>query len=884
MKKAPVLISLVVILLIVGFAYFRLVLSSSSLRPVYDAIPQSSTIIFEFKDFSKTKTKLQNALYAKDLQQTGFVNRIVTELNEIDRYFFTNIFKPTAGNKIIATLHLTQLNNYGFLYLVEAEKLDRNSFKAMMLAVNDKLIMKERQYKEESVYDVFTKYNKPLFSVSKLNGILIVSENASLVEEAITQMKENNSLLEDESFVKVKDLAGGDSDALVYFNFKNLIALESLFVDGSKSNLIKNLSMFSEWFESDIMLEQKSIIINGYTLFSNPQQSWISQFTYKPATQLSLPTIMPDRTALFMLVSNADNEKYFNDLKNHISEASKLKYISYFKTWVDDEWAFGMNEPMNADWQKEVFLVVKNSDSLETATKLAELSAFIAGDTIVAENKFSGKLNLGETINDIFGKYLLPLKNPYYHVSGNYTYFANDSNTLMNIAAVTQTDNTLSKSIDYLNFSKNINISSNLYLYINSSKLSELLNATASGLLLESLQGGSKEYQKFSPASVQFSFEENLFFTSAYINYRSDVQEKNNLIWKLNLDTVAATKSFYVQNHDTKESEIMLQDAANNLYLISRAGKIIWKKKLNATIISDIKQVDFYNNEKLQYLFNTEKELFIIDREGNYVTNFPLRLPANATVGLLLATYKDANVQRIFIPCNNSIYGYEISGKPLQGWNPKENTGEILHPLQHILFDNKDYLVAINTEGKVFLFDRKGENRVEPVQLNEATKDPLQLHITDKLFELVTVSPTGTVYKVDNNGLIKELKLNEEQTFIDFQYINVHGDNRPEYVFFEPGKLVAYNDSFNVAAEINFPASIDGKTFLVDSKNKSSFLLGIPSEASNRTFILKSDGTVFNDFIINGINRFEVDRFSKIERDIITTCDKNGILTCYKLM
>jgi hypothetical protein len=884
MKKAPILITLVVILLIVGFAYFRLVLSSSSARPVYDAVPQSSTIIFEFKDFSKTKTKLQSALYAKDLQQTGFVNRIVSQLNDIDKYFSVNTYKPAAGNKIIATLHLTELNNYGFLYLIEAEKLDRNNYKAMMLSVKEKMETKERLFKEETIFDILTKDKKPFLSVTKINGILIVSAHASLVEEAVSQLKENNSILEDESFVKVKDLAGGDSDALVYFNFKNLVALESLFVDGSKSSIIKNLSLFSEWFESDIMLEQRAIIINGYTLFSNPQNSWISQFTYKPASQLTLPTIMSDRTALFMLISNADNEKYFDELKNHIKEADKLKYISYFKPWVDDEWAFGMNEPMNADWQKEVFLVVKNSDSLIAQTKLAELAAFIDGDTVVDENKLSGRLNIGETVNDVMGKYLLPLNNPYYLVAGNYTFFANDSSTLMNLAATAQSDNTLAKSIDYLNFSKNISVSSNLYLYINSSKLSELLNATASGLLLESLQGGSKEYQKFSPASVQFSFEENLFFTSSYINYRSDVQEKNNMLWKLNLDTVAATKSFYVLNHNTKESEIIIQDAINNLYLISRAGKIIWKKALNSRIISDIKQVDFYNNSKLQYLFNTEKELFIIDRESNYVTNFPLRLPDNATAGLLLATYSDVNVKRIFIPCGNRIYGYEVNGKPLQGWNPKENTGEIIHPLQHYVFDGKDYIVAINTAGQVFLLDRKGENRVEPVQLKEAIKAPLQANITDKLFELVTVSETGTVYKVDSKGLIKELKLNDEKSFIDFQYISIAGDNRPEYVFFEPGKLVAYNDSFNIAAEINFPANIDEKTFRIDSKNKSSFLLGIPSVGSNRTFILKADGTVFDDFIINGINQFEVDRYSKSERNIITTSDKSGILTCYKLM
>jgi hypothetical protein len=39
MKKVPVLIALLVIVVIVGFAYFRLVLSTSGTKPVYDAVP-----------------------------------------------------------------------------------------------------------------------------------------------------------------------------------------------------------------------------------------------------------------------------------------------------------------------------------------------------------------------------------------------------------------------------------------------------------------------------------------------------------------------------------------------------------------------------------------------------------------------------------------------------------------------------------------------------------------------------------------------------------------------------------------------------------------------------------------------------------------------------
>jgi hypothetical protein len=884
MKKAPILISLLVILMIAGFAYFRLVLSTSSIRSAYDAVPESGTLIFEFKNFSKTSSKLNGALYADDFKKIGFIERIFSQMQIIDRLFSTAGYTPSANNKILATLHLTQINDYNFLYIIEAQKIDRNIFKSMVLTIKEMNKVNERNYKDETIYEILSADKKAVISAARIHGLLILSENASLVEEALLQIKEKKSIADTDDFGKINELAGGDSDVLLFLNFKNLIRLEPLLVDGSKSSLIKNISMFSEWMETDVMFEQRSIIMNGYTLFDDPKNSWISQFTYKPASQLTLPGILSDRTALFMLVSNADRQQYFRDLKDKITESTKLKYISYFSSWTDNEWAFGINEPLNADWKKEVFLIVKNSDSLTAVNQLAQLTAFISKDSTVDYTRQKGRIEMGDALNDIYGKYLLPLENPYYMVEGNYTYFANDESTLNNLTGISETDRLLVKNIDYLNFSKNISTTSNLYLYINSSKLSELLNTTVSGLLLESLKGDSKMIEKFSPASVQFSYEENLFFTSAFINYRSEVQEKTNLLWKLNLDTTAATKSYYVLNHDSKESEIMLQDAANQLYLISRAGKIIWKKTLNQRIISDIMQVDFYNNGKLQYLFNTEKELFVVDREGNYVTNFPLRLPDNATAGLLLATYKDVNQHRIFIPCGNRIYGYELSGKPLQGWNPKNiSDGSVQFPLQHLVFEGKDYLIALNSNSQIFLFDRKGDNRTEPVKLKESIKGALQAHVTETVFEIVAVTTGGNVFKINQQGSIKELKLNDKEGFIDFQYLNVAGTNQPEYVFIQQNKLIAYNDSINIALEINFPATIDEQTFRLDSRNKSAFILGIPSQSSDQTFLLKTDGTIFNNFAINGYTPFEVDRFSRTDRDIIATCDKNGLLSCYKL-
>lgn len=879
MKKGPIIISLLVIMVIIGFAYFRLVLSSNNIKPVYDAVPESATLIFEFKDFSKTLAKINKADYAKDILQAGFINKIITHLDAIDKHFFINNFKPTNANEIIATLHLTAVQDYNYLYVIQAEAIDRNEFKAMLLALGEKMKIKERSFKDEKIFDLNNKDGKPFFSVSKVSSLLIISENASLVEEAIIQLKEKKSLLDNKDFQKVKDLAGGESDALLFINFKKIMALQPLLLKDEKANILKNIADFSEWMENDIMLEKQAIIINGYTLFTDAKKSWVAQFASKPSNKLTLTEVIPDETALFMLVSNADNNQYFNELKNRITTTSNLKYLNYFKDFTADEWAFGMTEPLDEIWQNDVYLIVKNTDSLSALNSINSLKKFIEKDTSNKSPMPSGKLKINNLLNDIYGEYLLPIENPYYKVVGNYTLFANDTNTINKLTNSINNDLTLSKNVDYLNFSKNISTSSNLYLYINSTKLSELINSSVSNMLLQ--QKDNKIYERFSPTSIQFNYEENLFFTNAYIQYKGNVETKTNVLWKTALDTTATMPAFFVKNYLDNEKEIIVQDILNQLYLINKAGKILWKIPLKDKIISSIQQVDFYNNNRLQYIFNTENEIFIIDREGKPVNNYPIALPAKATTGMLLAHYADVNQHRVFVPCENRIYGYELSGKPLIGWNPKSKTGNVTQPMQHHVYNNKDYLVVINEEGKLCAFDRKGENRIAPLSFKESLIGVLQSNISTNQFELVVADIKGTIYKVNELGNIKELKFSDNQNFLDFIYADVNTDGKLDYIFLDSKKLIAYNDSFNIISELNLPITVDAPSISLSRNDyfQNAFL----SKANNEAIILQSDGSIFDKFIINSSESFNLGSFNSNLKNIIVTSDKSGYLIAYKL-
>jgi phage anti-repressor protein len=248
----------------------------------------------------------------------------------------------------------------------------------------------------------------------------------------------------------------------------------------------------------------------------------------------------------------------------------------------------------------------------------------------------------------------------------------------------------------------------------------------------------------------------NLFF-KACANFNPKNKLYQNTLWETLLDTDLYKNPTLVKNHLTNEKELVCVDAKNNLYLLSNTGKILWKRNINEKILGEIHQVDYFDNDKLQLLFNTENYLYMIDRNGKNVSGFPVKLNTPASNGLTLFDYESNKNYRLWVPLkNNTSICYAINGKKLVDFIPVNNTGEI----RRIVLQQKDYFILIDSSGKIDVVNRKGETRlkikskiVESVQasyieegknaettnicyLDKAAKKLIKLSLEDKLQEV----------------------------------------------------------------------------------------------------------------------------------------------------
>ena len=206
------------------------------------------------------------------------------------------------------------------------------------------------------------------------------------------------------------------------------------------------------------------------------------------------------------------------------------------------------------------------------------------------------------------------------------------------------------------------------------------------------------------------------YISIAALTPQANEEAQDNALWRVRLDTTAATQPFAVDNHYTHKSECLVQDVAGRVYLIGTDGMILWKRAIDGKIVGNVSQVDFYGNGKLQYVFTTRQTLYVIDRLGNDVGSFPVRLPSGATSGVSPALYGDGSPLRFFVGCESGVALFGPDGQRVDGWNMTAPEGQLAGPTKHLVCGSKDFIVS-HDQYAYYFNDRQGKKRlqVEPI-------------------------------------------------------------------------------------------------------------------------------------------------------------------------
>ena len=363
--------------------------------------------------------------------------------------------------------------------------------------------------------------------------------------------------------------------------------------------------------------------------------------------------------------------------------------------------------------------------------------------------------------------------------------------------------------------------------------------------------------RKFGMINWQVLNNKDIYFNSILMGFNENAKEEAQTTWQSNIGNQIIGKPQIVDNHESNsEREVILQDNKNTVHLLTNDGRIRWSVPLEEPVLSDFFQIDVYRNGKLQYLFNTKSKLYLLDRNGNNVAQFPIAFRSPASNGVNVFDYDNNRKYRFFVACENKkVYAYDSEGKIITGWNFNQTDFEVNTPVQHFRVANKDYIV-FKDKSRVYIQDRRGETRVKLETQFEHSKNPLVLNETNSA-KIVATDVNGKVYYIGFDGKVTEKSSAKFSQNHFFTVDDLDGNNIPDFVFVDGKELTIIDENGKKIYTEKFRNEIQNKPNIYSFSSKLK-KVGVVDSRANKIYLFNPDGELHNDFPLQGNSEFSI--------------------------
>lgn len=330
-----------------------------------------------------------------------------------------------------------------------------------------------------------------------------------------------------------------------------------------------------------------------------------------------------------------------------------------------------------------------------------------------------------------------------------YFVFTEQMETAERIITAFKNNNGLDNLTTYKNAKNHVSEASSLLLY----ELSEAPQLVQHIFSNRHIEYRSINTNNYPLSLLQYSYDRNfahVHLVCEEANQMADniqgVQQQFNYSLK---NPIQLGPQFF-SNHRTKGKDILVQDVANTLYLISDKGTITWSKELSYPILGSIEEVDILRNGKKQLVFSTKKALHVWDRNGRPVAPFPIKFKDELTQPVSVFDYDNNRKYRFLITQNDELFMYDAKGKIVKGFGFKKTKSSIVLPPQHLRIGNKDYIAIAEQNGTLNLLSRTGKERIGVTETFSFGETNIQKEGTQFMF----VTSDNQVKRISSAGKV----------------------------------------------------------------------------------------------------------------------------------
>lgn len=891
MKKILILLAG---LLLLGAGYFTYDKWVRNPDPtIWSFVPQNALLVYESAVPLQTLQEVRETGIWKNVGTLPFLSGMSRNLQVLDSIIGPGAFSSSFGsNPALFSLHTISSSEFDFLFIVEIQNLTQHAFISKMQTVYTK---KTRQYLGFTITELKSADDQETFTFIFYKKFLIGSFTAFLVEDAIRAVDDENILPFVAKFPELQQVTKLEQDqGNLYVNFERMEPALSAF-----SSQIGGFNLGKSAF-LDLKITDDLINLSGFTFLDKPDQLLIP-FRQQSGGSFNMPEVVPNETASLLHYHFADAKRFGTELSTYFSKtdpkiaqlrATLLQEndldVAFTFNLIDEEIGLAKLESANPE-KPDMLLILEIKDmgeALNFFNSVGERDAATRGDSTYVEyfgNYQIRKLPYANFPYALLGDPARDFDHAFYIQHRNYLIFSNSLLRLKNLTLSIENENIWSKSLGIRRFLNQVNQSANLSYFVNTSRSWSGLKAS----LKEGWSAHADQYQftykNVEFLSFQFSTIDDKFYTN-FSAFQPDVPDdrfpqQTEVQESITMAQALISKPQLITNHITREKEIVVQDSAYNLYQFSSTFDILWSVEVNEPIISEITQLDYYRNGKLQIAFATPNAVHIIDRNGDYLPGYPKpRLSENPIAYFKCIDYDNSKNYRLAITDSKGlVFLTDKDMRPLPGWNPRRFDEPLRAAPNHHRIGGKDVFTILLKSGRVHLLSRKGEdlggfpidlqsNLAKGYFLKESNDlKSSVLHTLTESGELIKINLLGEIlqrdqlYKPDQStrfSIIPNVAQSEflilRQTENRYEVLNESGSILFTKDYFA-GKPV-YQQYYNLGADTRLLAFVDPVSAYLYLYDLSGTLITGRPLAATRPISLWKNGSEFQIYRCNGQN------------------------------